>query len=242
MKSNLIAIAGRRNSGKDTVANMISYISSVGTKASFEDWQDNIIPSTGRLELLRVNFADAVKDIISVILSIPRSYLDDRTKKDMLYYCPKNNNFCNWADLERFGYIYVTLKDYPIYGFDNIINPNFKIRSMSPAIKLREVMQFIGTDIGRKYLGENIWTNIAKIKIINKMKTNGRCYVSDVRFNNECEAIKDLGGKVILINRPNTNNPEHESEEINIAPHYIIDNDKKLSNLFYKVLRLTYEL
>lgn len=242
MKSNLIGIAGIKNSGKDTVANMINYINTVGTKASFEGWQDNIIPSTGRLELLKVNFADAVKDIISIMLSIDRKYFNDRVHKDMVYYCPKTGNFYNWAELERFNFIYIGLDDYFNINFSDLINPLFTIKGMSPALKIRDIMQFIGTDVGRKVLGEDIWVNIAKLKILNKINVNGICYVSDVRFYNECEAIKDLGGKVILINRPNISIPEHESEEINIAPHYIIDNDKKLSNLFYKVLRLTYEL
>lgn len=242
MKAKLIATAGIKNAGKDTVINMINYINSVGTKASFEGWEASKSSSTGRLSLLKVNFADSLKSIIATMLNIPQDYLNSRTYKDHTYYCPKTGKFCNWADLDRFGFEYITLNDYEDIGFDNIINPNFTINGRKVAISLRNVMQYIGTDVFRNKIGENIWINAAKIKMINRLEAHGICYVSDVRFKNECEAIKEMGGVVILVERNTKNEFEHESEEINISPHYIINNDKSLASLFYKVLTLTYNI
>lgn len=85
----------------------------------------------------------------------------------------------------------------------------------------RKLMQLIGTEAGRNILHPNIWVNalFADYKSINsegtfyneKLKTRTACattiypnwVITDVRFPNEVRAIKDRGGVVIRVNRPN---------------------------------------
>ena len=51
MKPIIIGINGKRQSGKDTIANMIAYIHSVGvTKANYKEWVANKVSNIDRLK------------------------------------------------------------------------------------------------------------------------------------------------------------------------------------------------
>ena len=64
--------------------------------------------------------------------------------------------------------------------------------------------------------------------------SKGQCLIADVRFEDECMAIKYYGGKIIRVDRRDN----HESEQIKISQDdYVIDNTGTLVGLFYKVLK-----
>ena len=79
-----------------------------------------------------------------------------------------------------------------------------KIGSMTA----REFMQYFGTDIMRK-IWEPIWCKNAVNRIV--AEQSGLAIVADVRFPNEVDIIKDAGGIVIKLNR-NLFKDEHPSE------------------------------
>jgi ABC-type oligopeptide transport system ATPase subunit len=60
----------------------------------------------------------------------------------------------------------------------------------------RMILQMIGTEFGRDMLGENIW-----IESLRKRSENKNIVISDVRFVNEAENIKNSGGILIRIKR-----------------------------------------
>lgn len=243
MKTNLIGLAGKKGSGKDTVANMMFYINAEGTRASFEKWKEMRNSITPNLNIVRTAFADPIKDTLSNIFNIDREAFDNRTKKELMYYCPKLHKFIAWNDIDRNGYIYVdlhTLNEW--FDFEDLLNPKTTYKTKYPVFTLRELMQWFGTDIGRKYFGQDVWVNATKIRITNIINSKRICYVTDVRYNNECEAIKELNGRVILIDRPSDSNDEHSSENLDIKPHIILPNNSTLSRLFYRVLTLMNEL
>lgn len=72
----------------------------------------------------------------------------------------------------------------------------------------REVMQYVGTEMFRK-MYSNVWIDncINRINIEN----SELAVVGDCRFPNEVEAIQQAGGKVIYLTR-NPYNDDHESE------------------------------
>ena len=65
--------------------------------------------------------------------------------------------------------------------------------------EVRRLLQVLGTDFGRKMLGEDVWVKM----LMDKLNYEDRVVISDVRFPNEAEAIKKLGGSVWRINRHN---------------------------------------
>ena len=117
----------------------------------------------------------------------------------------------------------------------------------------RKVLQFVGTDLFRKQMkllhedfGEDFWLLCAK-KLVNdifeKDKEN-RVVISDVRFPNECEMIKKMGGIVIRVNRPsiNTSADLHDSERLipTLEVDYEITNDGSIGDLNRKVDTILY--
>ena len=83
----------------------------------------------------------------------------------------------------------------------------------------RRLMQTLGTEWGRELVHPDIWLNAMGIRLraYEEMRKHGykgavTC-VTDVRFDNECDLIHELGGKIIEITRPEfVYNPDHMSE------------------------------
>lgn len=87
-------------------------------------------------------------------------------------------------------------------------------------IKDRKLLQFLGTDWGRNTISETLWTDLWKYKLegLQYVQPNAIIVADDVRFDNEAEVIKSLGGIVIEVrsdktsNRINTSLSSHSSE------------------------------
>lgn len=130
----------------------------------------------------------------------------------------------NWAD---------TFKEHKNAGFEI----PYAISSSQPddwpgapifdthMVRFRDLMRFIGTDVGRQMWGEDFWVDklIPQPKMINDgfggypgrrwdrsftlpgsdvpARTADLCVISDVRFRNECQRIHELGGITIKIRR-----------------------------------------
>lgn len=80
------------------------------------------------------------------------------------------------------------------YGYE-------KLKASSP--QFRDLLQRMGTDVGRNVLGENVWVDATLRRIASEPKQE-HWVIADTRFPNELEAIKKTGGKVIRISRPLT--------------------------------------
>ncbi|MAG27478.1 hypothetical protein CMI47_18245 [Candidatus Pacearchaeota archaeon] len=75
----------------------------------------------------------------------------------------------------------------------------------------RELMQVIGTDVGRKMFHSNIWVD----STINRIKRDKPkiAMIDDLRFCTEAEAVVSNGGIVILLSRNNESTDTHGSEK-----------------------------
>lgn len=63
----------------------------------------------------------------------------------------------------------------------------------------RKLMQFTGTEFGRDSLHKDVWINL----LMNSLEDNKDYIIDDIRFVNEAEMIKEKGGLIIGILRPN---------------------------------------
>ncbi|MFD4542433.1 hypothetical protein [Streptomyces bauhiniae] len=75
------------------------------------------------------------------------------------------------------------------YGWD-------AVREMYPEV--RKYLQRLGTEGGRGVLGENVWVGA----LFRDFETWGPAVITDVRFPNEADAIRERGGLVVAIRRP----------------------------------------
>jgi len=85
-----------------------------------------------------------------------------------------------------------------------------------PAIKAtaRHILQTLGTEWGRNCISSEIWLDCMMSRVTSHLK-DGDCkiVIDDVRFQNEAELIKKMGGEVWMIVRPSAQrNTTHESE------------------------------
>ena len=111
------------------------------------------------------------------------------------------------------------------------------------AISLRTMLQYVGTELGRNQLGDNCWINATMSNAGIIRNRFGFCAIADVRFANECDAIRNQkGGFVIKIKRydedeTKLNEFAHISESLEgINPDFIIDNNGNKFKLFHQVL------
>lgn len=117
-------------------------------------------------------------------------------------------------------------------------------------IKDRKLLQFLGKEWGRDQISDTLWIDLWKDEAL---KLEARGYIvatDDVRFNNEAEAIRSLGGKIIKIesdyiftkSRISTNSGiiDHPSEygiDSQLAD-YTITNNGTVSEFQEKLLRI----
>lgn len=108
--------------------------------------------------------------------------------------------------------------------------------------EVRRLLQVVGTEAGRRVLGENCWVDIVHKKIHadwdGKPLIFSHAVVTDLRFENEYDFIKENNGIVIRIER--ANNPHaipktHASEQYVPDADFLIENDGALSDLYMKI-------
>lgn len=235
MKKFIIGIAGKAGSGKDTIASMISYIVDRGVwDANYEQWKrlDKSIIKNEKI----IHFANPLKDCLSIMYNIPREYFDNREYKENLYYSLDEHKFIKENDLLT-SHKVVTIGGlhYNNLPTHKILFPNKQL-----VIKLRDLMQYFGTELCRQQLDNNIWINCVMSKAKDIVNNYGYCIIPDVRFINEASAITNsyLYGGLIKVNR-DVEQISHESEKINFNCDYEIDNNGNIEHLFNQVLNIT---
>ena len=104
----------------------------------------------------------------------------------------------------------------------------------------RHLQQQLGTNWGRKLIRDDLWVHIARQAV--ELELVGGCSVviDDMRFTNEMEAVLDLGGLPLRIDRPGLDYvPSHASEGgLDEIPMQTITNDDSVAALHLAVDRL----
>lgn len=227
----IIGISGKLGSGKTQVAQII---------------YENL--PTGSSVVVETTFGQHLRQFILACLGLP-THLNspdfkatlDRGNKDLPLHC-------------IFGSL--DLDDHHIMVQTHLLMRNFNVRMCAglktkliqtlrdKTLNLREVMQIVGTDIVRKAYPQ-AWVKLAEKEILRLKQEYKHILVTDVRFPNEAKLVKDLGGEVIEIIRPN--NPHegggiqgHSSEQR--LPPKLVDielmNDGDLGDLRLKVVSI----
>lgn len=120
----------------------------------------------------------------------------------------------------------------------------------------RKVMQRVGTEEGRNVYGADIWIRyVLEWMVVHASRGIKRFFIPDVRFHNEFDFVKELGGTMIRVNAPQRNRAALEREAAkgtgtpeSIGSHpseteldsgrtfdYVIDNDFGSPSVFMQV-------
>jgi len=151
------------------------------------------------------------------------------------------------AASEMFG---IPLEDFHSDSKKEVVN---KFWGFSP----RQIAQLIGTEGGRELFRDDIWVRRAHLEYITHLETtamlpkerydNGTVdglngmVITDVRFPNEAEWIKEFDGVVIHIERPGADGVVGEASHASEAGYpdefkdFIVQNDGSLDDLYVKI-------
>jgi hypothetical protein len=159
---------------------------------------------------ININFADELKNLVCNCLNITRDELEK--KKDIFTFYDLEQNI-EYISKET------SINQHIIHNL--IINKKFN--------SIRQILQFIGTDIIRQF--NPLW-HINKIKDILINNKDKYYTIGDTRFENEKELINELKGECWYIIRNNLNNnndihiSENELSQFNFN-NIIYNNDSK---------------
>lgn len=79
---------------------------------------------------------------------------------------------------------------------------------------VREYLQGLGTEVGREMIDENVWVRIAEKKIRDHWTAGQDVVITAIRFPNELEMIKRLGGLSVWVDRPDAERLSEDSESV----------------------------
>lgn len=221
--NNIIVISGLKNSGKDTVADMLQYCLSV-PEPFRKYWMYRHYRYAFNSTYEKVAFADSLKDTLSVLFGIPVEKFYERDFKEHFYI----------KGLE--------ITDTP----DNILDEDSFIKMLNKKdfsflkthfITIRQLLQCFGTEIVRGLFGNAFWAERAMKHNFDKM------IITDLRFKVELEAVRKRNGLVLYIDNPNCTPEQHasESEVLEMKDNhdfdFIIENNGTLEDLFNKIVK-----
>lgn len=109
--------------------------------------------------------------------------------------------------------------------------------------EIRGLLQRMGTEVGREMFGEHFWVDY----LLNKaLEIKGNVVISDVRFLNEAEAIRQANGQVWRVNRPGVKAANSHASEIQMDSFdnfdVVITNDTTIDELFLELTGLMNEI
>jgi len=214
----IIGLSGYAGSGKDEVGKMICNLS----------------------HRFRVRkFSDKLKLVASILTGHHDSEFDDQEFKA--------------SSLSMDWFVWSSKLD--VTGTN--VEPKYSVTPELRAMTVREFLQKLGTEAIRHGLHENTWVNAlmadyhledSVLKFDVNVKINiPKSYwvITDTRFLNEAEAIKERGGVVVRIDRPGVgpmNNHKSETELDHYDFDYRISNSGDIKDLKNKVKQLLYDI
>lgn len=200
-------------------------------------------------------YADKLKDIVCLLIGCTRDDLESHDFKDKELGEEWWRYQIIWESKPALN-THLHLTKYEAERAANIftqIHGRYKIELVKLTPRL--LLQLLGTDCGRDIIHPNIWVNSLFADYQPKYTMNSEKWnkpisnwiVTDVRFENEAQAIKDRGGVVIRVERgyqnplmPEISVDEHPSETSldNYEFDHVIQNDGSIEELIEKVKQL----
>jgi hypothetical protein len=250
----IVSVSGKIGSGKDTVGEIIRYLSTNPSgnqhhskTITFEAFREFSYSSQAkRCEWQIKKFADKLKDIVCIILGCTREQLEDRDYKEKelgeewWYYGAYQHGFAS----DTLQSIHPKKEDAE-YILEYSLMNSVRLVKLTP----RKILQLLGTEAGRGIIHPNIWVNsmFSEYIGVDKFRAETPEYpwqfpnwiITDTRFPNELEAVKERGGITIVVKRPETDHlaGDHASETAldNSTFDEVIVNDGSLEDLIEKV-------
>lgn len=269
----ILSISGKIGSGKDTVGNILQILIDMphfSNKAVIEYLDKKDINYSYKNK----KFADKLKDIVCMLIGCTREQLEDRDFKEKelgeewIRYSI-SNGFWSHSDNNP-SHKMMDSKQCSKAEYENEVKVNWQT-AYKTVYTPRLLLQHIGTELFRNQIIDGIWVNALMSEYKPKEELVGTTpeniqwrevypnwIITDTRFPNELQAVKDNGGLAIKINRVYSKiptylqgeegngisrqafedaRPKHKSETAldNATFDYTIENDGTLDELIDKI-------
>ncbi|UYE95911.1 hypothetical protein KNLIENLN_00099 [Sinorhizobium phage NV1.1.1] len=99
----------------------------------------------------------------------------------------------------------------------------------------RHAMQTLGTEWGRRCVGDGFWIGLWRRRVETDLADGGRVVVDDCRFPNEAEAVRQLGGMIIKLEGRGGIAGQHASEAGCGQHDAVVANDGGVVDLYASV-------
>lgn len=112
--------------------------------------------------------------------------------------------------IEKYGFQRLAFADKlkeAVYELNPIVYDDVRVQAIIDAIgwdeaktvygEIRELLQRMGTEVGRKLFKDSFWVDLVWDQI-----KSGHYVITDVRFQNEADSIQNQSGLIVHINRP----------------------------------------
>ena len=261
----IVAISGKKQTGKDTVSGIWQWLSdqyAVKDGLTYLQWVrecEEIMDGCNKTasEWIIKKFADKLKDIVCILINCTRAQLEDNDFKNKVL----NEGWTKYKIIVRGGVdYYVSTKgeaESACY-FNKFLK--YEQVPMTP----RLLLQIIGTECGREIIHPDVWVNSTMEGYV-PYSARGSEYeceeskwlITDLRFPNELNSVKNRGGITIRVNRHAYNRnfnsdkePIEFKEQVQEDTHpsetaldeatfdYTIENDGTLDDLVTKVTEI----
>jgi hypothetical protein len=105
------------------------------------------------------------------------------------------------------------------------------------SVDVRPLMQRLGTEVGREMFGDDFWVDTA----LDRIPDGSKVVFSDVRYSNEANAVRDLGGKIYRIERKGVGPANEHASETALNDYDFddrIDNSGTVEELYGQIDRV----
>jgi hypothetical protein len=188
---NIIAISGKKQSGKTTTGNFLMslFLSNMGIS------KDIRLDESGEIQL-----SDIYGNTSYTRIAPRHKFKNDFVVSGLYDKLDQNIKIYNFADtLKQTICMDILGMSYnQCYGSDEDKNTMTNLEWDGEKLSARKAMQVIGTDIFRK-LNKNVWIN-KTISLIQEQEP-GLAVITDCRFPDEVDSVKRAGGYVVRLTR-----------------------------------------
>lgn len=235
----IIAISGKKQSGKDTVGEIIENLLNGHTYSSEEDsWNKDTHLNSCFQKVKIFKFANKVKQMVSVILNCTLEDLEDEKFKNT--EIPELSKYCIISPkIPLTSKMFKTKEEGVNYLIDRTDFTKEQIEVLNLIIEVRmtprKLLQLVGVEFGRNLIHQDIWVN----STLNEIKNSNAdvAVITDLRFKNELEKLQELQTVFIRVNRKsdekNTHISETDLDTVNFK--HIINNNKSYKDLVEQV-------
>lgn len=204
-KQLIVGVSGRARHGKDTWSEPLIEALSM-TSVAFADPLRGLVADQDPLVYVRDN-----QMRLSQWVSVAAAWIDEAGR---LLDATMHSGIPELAD-EELAKRFLLTQDPIVSGTRGIRYTDLVAAVGYTAAKenpeFRAFLQRTGTEAGRKLVRDSLWVDLAMNRARN---ASGHAIITDTRFPNEAQAVRDAGGVLVRVVRPGLPRPanEHASE------------------------------